>query len=314
MAETIFFQHNSQSFYRLKLFLALSRTHHGILDLATPCLGALLWLGRIPDLFIMVIGLITAFAGYTAVYGLNDVVDFRSDQEKIRKSGEWSAPKGLDSVYIRHPLAHGLLRLGEGIGWVVGWALLAFIGAFLLNPICALIFFISCLLEAFYCLLLRITFLRVLVSGVVKTSGGIAAVFAVDPHPSGAFLAAFFFWLFLWEIGGQNVASDWADVHEDLQVRARTIPVRFGLQGARIVIIFSLVFTVILSLVLCWLIPTTLSPAYAFGALGVGLYLLLLPAYRLYKTKASQEAANLFSRASYYPAVMLLVLMVSWVV
>jgi 4-hydroxybenzoate polyprenyltransferase len=314
MVETIFFQHNSQSFSRLKLFLALSRTHHGILDLATPCLGALLWLGRIPALFIMVIGFITAFAGYTTVYALNDVVDFRSDQEKVRKSGEWSAPKGLDSVYIRHPLAHGLLSIGEGIGWVVGWALLAFIGAFLLNPICALIFIISCLLEAIYCLLLRITFLRVLLSGVVKTSGGIAAIFAVDPHPSGTFLLVFFVWLFLWEIGGQNVASDWADVAEDLQVRARTIPVRFGLHGARVIIFFSLVFTVLLSLVLCWLIPTTLSPVYAIGALVVGIYLLLLPAYRLYKTKASQEAANLFSRASYYPAVMLLVLMVSWIV
>jgi 4-hydroxybenzoate polyprenyltransferase and related prenyltransferases len=314
MAKTISFQPNSQSFSRLKLFLAFSRTHHGILDLAMPCLGALLWLGRIPDLFTVVIGFITAFAGYTAVYALNDVVDFRSDQEKIRKSGEWSAPKGLDSVYIRHPLAQGLLSLWDGIGWVVGWTLLAFIGAYILNPVCALIFIISCLLEAFYCLLLRITFLRVLVSGVVKTSGGIAAIFAVDPHPSGTFLVVFFFWLFLWEIGGQNVASDWADVEEDLQLRARTVPVKFGLQGARITIIFSLIFTVLLSLVLYWFIPTTLSPVYAIGALVVGIYLLLLPAYRLYKIKASQEAANLFSRASCYPAVMLLVLMVSWIV
>ena len=163
-------------------------------------------------------------------------------------------------------------------------------------------------------MLLRITFLRVVVSGVVKTSGGIAALFAVDPHPSGTFLLVFFLWLFLWEIGGQNVASDWADVEEDLQVRARTVPVKFGLHGARIIIIFSLVLTILLSLVLWWFIPTTLSPAYAIGALVVGIYLLLLPAYRLYKTKASQEAANLFSRASYYPAVMLLVLMVSWIV
>jgi len=312
MAETIFFQHNSQSFSRLKLFLALSRTHHGILDLSTPCLGALLGLGRIPDLFTMVIGFITAFAGYTAVYALNDVVDFRSDQDKIRKSGEWSAPRDLDSVYIRHPLAQGLLSLKDGIGWVVGWALLAFIGAYILNPICALIFIISCLLEAFYCLLLRITFMRVLVSGVVKTSGGIAAIFAVDPHPSVSFLLLFFFWLFSWEIGGQNVPNDWADVQDDLQVQARTVPVKFGLHGTRIIIIFSLALTVLLSLLPCWFIPNTLSLAYVFGALGGGLYFLLLPAYRLYKTKASQEAANLFNRASYYPGVMLLVLTASW--
>ena len=314
MAETISFQNNSQSFSRLKLFLALSRTHHAILDLATPCFGALLWLGRLPDPFTMVIGFMTAFAGYTAVYALNDVVDFHSDQEKVRTSGEWSSPKGLDSVYIRHPLAHGLLNLGEGIGWVLGWALLAFLGAYLLNPICAVIFFISCFLEVIYCLLLRITFLRVLVSGVVKTSGGVAAIFAVDPHPSGIFLSVFFLWLFLWEIGGQNVASDWADVAEDLQLRARTVPVKFGLRGARIIIFFALFFTVLFSLILYWFIPRPLSPVYVIGALVVGIYFLLVPACRLFKTKASQEAANLFTRASYYPAVMLLILLVSWTV
>ena len=309
--ETISLHHNTQSFSRLKLFFALSRTHHGFLDLATPCLGALLWLGRLPDLFTMVIGFITAFAGYTAVYALNDVVDFRSDQEKIQKNGSWSAPKGLDSVYIRHPLAHGLLSFRAGIVWVVGWALLAFIGAFLLNPVCAFIFIISCFLEALYCLLLRITFLRVVVSGVVKTSGGIAAVFAVAPHPSETFLAVFFLWLFVWEIGGQNIPSDWADVREDLQVRARTVPVRFGLHGARVIITISLVLTVLLSLVLYWFITISLNPVYAFGALVIGIYFLLFPAYRLYKTKAPQEAVKLFGRASYYPAAMLLLLVVS---
>ena len=283
--------------------------------MATPALAAILWLGRMPSLKVSLLGAITGFAGYTAVYALNDVVDYRVDREKMRENAvRTSATTDLDAVYVRHPLAQGLLPYWQGLAWAAGWALVALLGAYLLNPMCALLFVAGCLLETIYCLLLRITFLRVLVSGVVKTSGGIAAIFAVDPHPSGTFLLVFFFWLFLWEIGGQNVASDWADVQEDLQVRARTIPVRFGFHGALIIIIFSLVLTVLLSLVLCWLIPTTLSPAYAFGALGVGLYLLLLPAYRLYKTKASQEAANLFSRASYYPAAMLLVLMVSWIV
>ncbi|HPD61471.1 MAG TPA: UbiA family prenyltransferase, partial [Thermodesulfobacteriota bacterium] len=143
---------------------------------------------------------------------------------------------------------------------------------------------------------------------------GIAAIFAVDPHPSGAFLLVFFLWLFLWEIGGQNVASDWADVHEDLQLRARTVPVACGLHSARKIIFFSLLLTVLLSLILCWFVPTALSPVYAIGALVAGTYFLLLPAYRLYKTKASQEAANLFNRASYYPAVVLVVLVVSWIV
>jgi len=71
-------------FSRLKLFWALSRTPHGLLDMATPALGALLWLGRFPSLEVIVLGLITTFAGYTAVYALNDVIDYRVDKEKIR--------------------------------------------------------------------------------------------------------------------------------------------------------------------------------------------------------------------------------------
>ncbi|WAC07371.1 MAG: hypothetical protein OS130_14270 [Thermodesulfobacteriota bacterium] len=104
-------------------------------------------------------------------------------------------------------------------------------------------------------------------------------------------------------MGGQNFASNWSDGEEDLQDRARNIPVGFGFHGALIIIIFLLVPTAPSSFLRCWFIPNPLSTAYVFGAFWVGLYFLLLPAYRLYKTKASPEAANLFSRASCYPAV-----------
>lgn len=67
---------------RLKLFLALSRTPHGVLDMATPALGALLWLGTFPPAGVIALRLLTAFAGYTAVYALNDVVDYRVDKEE----------------------------------------------------------------------------------------------------------------------------------------------------------------------------------------------------------------------------------------
>ena len=41
---------------RLKLFLALSRTPHGVLDLAAPSLSALLWLGTFPPAPVMGLG------------------------------------------------------------------------------------------------------------------------------------------------------------------------------------------------------------------------------------------------------------------
>ncbi len=305
------FAKNHQGLSQLKLFLALSRTHHLVLDLATPCLGALVWLGKLPATEIIILGLLTAFAGYTAVYALNDLVDYRSDQEKIHHSGHWDSAKDLDSVYVRHPLAQGLLIVRKGVAWTVGWGVLALIGAYALNPVCALIFVIACALEAAYCLLLRVSSLRTLVSGIVKSSGGVAAVFAVDPNPSLLFLLIFFLWIFCWEIGGQNVPNDWMDLEEDRELRAKTVPVQLGLSQSGLIILTSLSATVLLSLVLPLISPAHLSPLFYVAALIAGCYLLLIPAYRLYKTKTSLGAAHLFRQASYYQFVMLMVVIVS---
>ena len=84
---------------RIKLFLALSRTPHALLDLAAPALAAMLWLGKIPPPPIVILGFLTAFAGYTAVYALNDLVDYRVDREKIQKCGLPCSDHDLDAVY-----------------------------------------------------------------------------------------------------------------------------------------------------------------------------------------------------------------------
>jgi 4-hydroxybenzoate polyprenyltransferase len=296
---------------RWKLFFALSRTPHGLLDMATPGVAAVLCLGGLPSPGVMALGLITAFAGYTAVYALNDVVDFRSDREKARRTGLSKSGSDLDAVFVRHPMAVGLLSLRQGLVWTAGWALLALIGAYLLNPVCALIFLLGCLMEAMYCLLLRVSYLRILVSGAVKTSGGLAAAFAVDPHPSPVFLVVLFLWLFFWEVGGQNVPNDWTDLEEDGQLQASTLPIRWGPHRAASVITASLSLTVGLSVALFWATPTPLRTVYLAGALLVGVFLLLVPAYSLRKTLARQEAAALFNRASYYPLAMLGVVAVS---
>jgi 4-hydroxybenzoate polyprenyltransferase len=302
----------SKGLSRLKLFLALSRTPHGVLDMATPALGALLWLGGFPSAGVVALGLLTAFAGYTAVYALNDVVDYKADREEAGP-GVFREPGGdLDAVFVRHPLAHGLLSRKEALLWTGGWALTALIGAYLLNPICALIFLAGGLLEAIYCLLLRVTYLRSLVSGVVKTLGAIAAVFAVDPVPSLGFLAVLFLWIFFWEIGGQNIPNDWVDLQEDLRLRAKTIPVEFGLRGSIRLIAVSLLLAVAMSIVLFRMTPHRLGYPYLAGSLLAGYFLLLLPAYRLRKGESPGEAIALFNRASNYPVVMLFVVMISW--
>jgi 4-hydroxybenzoate polyprenyltransferase len=157
-----------------------------------------------------------------------------------------------------------------------------------------------------------VSYLRTLVSGVVKTLGAIAAVFAVDPVPSLGFLAVLFLWIFFWEIGGQNIPNDLTDLREDLRLRAHTIPVRFGTVGSIRIIVGSLIFAVMMGLALSWMRPNALGSRYLAGSLLAGIFILLRPAYRLHKGKSPQEAIALFNWASYYPVVMLFVVMISW--
>jgi len=298
--------HSSLSY--LKLFLALSRASHALLDIAAPCLAALLWLNAFPSIKTIVLGVATALSGYLSVYALNDVVDYRTDRKKLSEIGTKSSAFDLDALYIRRPMAQGLLSYKEGIIWAAAWGVLALIGAYILNPMCALIFIISIMLEAVYCLMLQVTHLRALVSGMVKTMGPIAAVFAVDSQPSFTFLIVLFLWLFFWEIGGQNIPNDVSDLTEDISLKAKTIPVTLGEQGARMLIMGSLCAAVVMSIIILALKPQLLNVLSLAGAAGAGLYLLVLPAYHLYKSQDSANSAILFNRASYYPLAMLVVI------
>ena len=289
---------------RIKLFFALSRTPHGLLDMATPGLAALLWLGALPDPMTIAIGLVTVFAGYTAVYALNDVVDFRSDREKIRQGGFQDSENYLDASILRHPLAHEVLHFKEALLWMIFWGLLAILGAYLLNPFCVVIFSAGCLFEIIYCLLWRITPFRVLVTGAVKTCGPIAAVFAVDPSPSLTLLAAVFVWLFLWEVGGQNIPNDWAEIDEDKLFKAKTVLVSYGPSAASAIALGCLGLTTTISFFLFWHQLGLVPAAAAFLASS---FLLLPPAFKLFRERARSPALVLFNRASYYPLTLLFI-------
>lgn len=294
----------------LKLFMALSRTPHAMIDMATPALGALLWLGVLPPPEIILVGLVTVFSGYTAVYALNDLVDCRADREKVQAGGYQGDDDYLDGALVRHPMAQGVLGFREGLVWALGWAALAMIGAWWLNPVCLAIFLGACLLEVAYCRLWRVSPFRTVISGVVKTAGTVAAVFAVDPGPSAGYLLLIFAWLFLWEVGGQNIPADWTDLAEDRRFSARTIPVSLGTERAMHLILLSLGAAVVLSLVVFALSPLEPGIAYRIAVLAAGGWLLLHPAAELYRTRARSEVMALFNRASYYPIVLFLIVLV----
>jgi len=273
--------------------------------MATPALSALLWLGHFPDPILTILGLLTAFSGYTAVYALNDVVDHKTDKERLAQTDRRVDPADLDARIVRHPIAQGYLSLRQGVIWVLAWALAALFGAYALNPVCVIIFLAGCLLEAVYCFLWRASPLRTIVNGMVKTSGGIAAVFAVDPNPSWTFLLVLFSWLFFWEIGGQNVPNDLIDLEEDRRLKARTVPVVMGPRRAKIILLGAILLTVPMSVVLLWISPAPSKPfSIPFGVLTAAA-LLLYPSFRLYGAEARFLAQRLFNRASCYPVAML---------
>ncbi len=293
----------------MRRFLALSRSKHGLMDVAMPGFVALLWLGHFPSWRLLLLSLATAVAGYTAIYALNDLVGVKADREKFAGSGI-NPGYSSEASHLRHPLAQGFLSMRGGVAWFAFWYALALLGAYLLNPPLVIIVLAATALETIYCMLLKVTWWRTLVSGLVKSAGPLAAVFVVAPDPPPALLLLLVAWLMCWEIGGQNIPADWNDVAEDRRVGARTIPLTFGPRVAGMLVIVSLTLTVILSLFLPRMSPLPLGMPYLAASAAAGCFLLVLPGLRLLRSRDDREAARLFDRASRYPLAQLAIVTV----
>lgn len=289
----------------MKRFFALSRTTHGVLDLAMPGFVALLWLGDFPQWHVILLSLFTAFAAYTAIYALNDLVGFAMDKEKF--VGGINAGYSVESSDMRYPLAQNILPYKSGLFWFIGWFALALVGSYLLNPAIVVILIAAAILEVIYCLLLKVTYLRTFVSGLVKSSGPIAAIYVVDPDPNIQLVLLILAWVFFWEIGGQNIPADWNDTVEDLRVHAKTIPLQLGTQKAGIIVLLTLGMTIIISMFLPLVSPLHLGWPYQLASALAGIYLLFKAGYELYKNQEGRLAAKLFDNASYYPMAQLMI-------
>ncbi len=291
----------------LNRFLALSRTTHGILDVAMPGFTALLWLGAFPEWPVLLLSLLTAFAGYTAIYALNDLAGVKTDREKFAGEGI-NQGYSVEASAMRYPLAQNILTARQGWLWFGFWYALALVGAYLLNPVIVFIVIAAAVLEVIYCRLLKVTYWRTLVSGLVKSCGPVAAVFVVQPNPSLPLLLLMLLWLMLWEIGGQNIPADWNDVEEDKRVGAKTIPLTFGPKRAGLLVIVTLTLATLVSLFLPLISPKPLGWPYLAASGLAGLYLLILPGIQLYQKRESRQAGRLFDHASYYPLAQLTII------
>lgn len=281
-------------------FFALSRTTHGVLDIAAPAFVAVLWAGTYPAWTLIGLSLVTAFAAYTATYALNDLAGYGVDREKYKDG--MNAGYSVEASDLRYPLAQGKLSYKNGWLWFLVWAFIALLGAYFLNPVIDLILLSAFALEVLYVRLLKVTYWRTLVSGLVKSSGPISAIFVVDHHPDMWKVGLIFAWMLFWEIGGQNIAADWNDIEEDKRVHAVTIPLVFGPYKAGMIALVMLIGTTITSYFLPIAAGAVLPFWYPWLTVALGVWLLLLPGIDLWRHRGDgRKAAKLFDRASYYP-------------
>jgi len=142
----------------LTVYLALSRTPQACSILAGPFARALLCQGGLPPVSVVLLGLITVLPA-TAVYALNDIVDYRSDNASSRAAAgipapaTWMPPSspspgpGLPDPARGHCLVRRLRDGRPDRGLVA-------------RPVCAALLVLGCLLETAYCLLLTVSHLR----------------------------------------------------------------------------------------------------------------------------------------------------------
>lgn len=293
----------------MQRFLALSRSAHGVLDIAMPGFVALLWLGRFPDWPVLALCLLAAVAGYTAIYALNDIMGVRDDEAKV--AGGITPGYAVEASAMRYPIAQKLIGMKGALAWFGFWMAVAAVSIWFLNPRILLILLAAALLEIVYVKLFRVTWWRTLVSGLVKSSGPVAAVYAVVGQPHWSWLLLMLAWLMLWEVGGQNIPADWNDIEEDRRVGGRTIPLVFGLPAAGRTIVVLLAGVVGLSLLLPVMSPLPLGWSFRVAVLVAGVVLLLIPALRLLaRTSDGRLAARLFDRSSMYPLALLAIVTV----
>ena len=85
-----------------------------------------------------------------------------------------------------------------------------------------------------------------------------------------------------------------------------------GLQRAAALALVSLTGSLAFSVLILRLAPARFSFFPQLLAVGLGLYLLLLPAWRLSRSHTRSRAADLFNRASYYPLAVLAVVLINF--
>lgn len=262
-----------------------------------PGIGAVLAAGGLPGWRAVGIGLVASWAGFFAVFSLNDVLDHKVDAESLRAGTEVSDGYDVDIAFQRHPLAHGTLSLRLSVLWVLGLTAVAAVGALLLSPLALLFFALAVAIEVVYCALRRVTCAKTILSGLMVGCGGLAGWTAVAPLRPAAFTV--FAFLMFWEFS-RNMANDLGDIRSDASVGIRTVATTFG------AVVSSRANLVAASAMLGSVVFLTQNAAALAVALVSAVWLVVLPMEHLVRTPDSEHAVRYFNRISWYPEAILL--------
>jgi len=279
-----------------------SRGKQALLTIAQPALGAVLALAGLPAWRVIAIGLPAALAASFALYALNDLLDRKVDARSLAVGKSAVPDHDLDTTFVRHPLARGVLSLRVSVAWVGGLTLVAVVGTAALNPLALLFFAAAVATQVVYCALRCVTYWKTVLSGVMVGCGGLAGWVAVAPLRLSAL--SLFAFLASWEIGGRNIVNDLSDLESDARVGIRTVAsVRGEAAAAR-----AAAAVAAACLVSTALLPMPLMSVVL--ALALGAWSLGRPAAKLLRRPTPAQAASYFNHGSLYPDLVLLAALV----
>jgi 4-hydroxybenzoate polyprenyltransferase len=294
---------------KTKALYGLSRCTQASLTVTQPVLGALL-VNDAPALGRFLVCVLAAFGLYFAMFAANDVLDVRLDRRRLAFARDHDG-FDLDSTGARHPLAAGQLNLATAVIWVLGMGIPGFVVLIILSPLCAALSVVAALVGIAYCALATITPYKVVLAGISVAIAASLGWILFAPSMEWPLFALFLFWIFSWEIGGRNLPNDWSDVDEDIQIGIKTVPVAVGPRTSGVVIFASLLAASLAGIGLMIARWSSYGPIGLAGATVAGGYMLLLPSMRLLRHPSRQVALVLFNWASFYPPIVLLVVLAS---
>lgn len=207
-------------FKKIGIFLQMIKFEHTVFALPFAFMGALLgsvvMSGTLPTWSQIGWIVVAMFGARSAAMGLNRLIDRISDAKNPRTAGR--------------AIPAGLLKIGEVVIFIGISFFLLFWAAFKLNPLSAKLLPIAVFLLVIYSFTKRFTWACHLILGLtiaLAPLGGWVAVTGSVNWTSMVFYFTIVFWT-----AGFDVIYSCQDVEFDLKEGLKSIPVRFGVQGA----------------------------------------------------------------------------------